>query len=153
MNSIWEIEKRFLNPYSKRMIRKPIYLVIIGIILITYTSINLAEENTIYYYSTSEILNENVNNTQERIRLGGLVKKDTLNKSTNGMTVFIVSDGATDIIVHFEGIIPDLFQEDIGVILEGSLIGEIFMADEMLVKHDNEYKSSDGTTYDVKKGI
>ena len=57
MNSIWEIEKRFLNQYSKRMIRKPIYLVIIGIILITYASINLAEQNTIYYYSTSEILN------------------------------------------------------------------------------------------------
>lgn len=153
MNSTWEIEKRFLNQYLKRMIRKPIYLIIIGIILITYTSINLAKENTIYYYSTSEILNENVNNSQERIRLGGLVKKGTLNKSTNGMTVFIVSDGATDIVVHFEGTIPDLFQEDIGVILEGSLIGKIFMSDEMLVKHDNEYKSSDGTTYDVKKGI
>lgn len=153
MNSIREIEKRFLNQYSKRMIRKPIYLVIIGIILITYASINLAEQNTIYYYSTSEILNQNVNNTDERIRLGGLVKKGSLNKSSDGMTIFIVSDGATDIVVHFEGIIPDLFQENIGVVLEGNLIGEIFMSDEILVKHDNEYKSNDGTTYNVKKGI
>ena len=153
MNSIWEIEKRFLNQYSKRMIRKPIYLVIIGIILITYASINLAEQNTIYYYSTSEILNQNVNNTDERIRLGGLVKKGSLKKSSDGMTIFIVSDGATDIVVHFEGIIPDLFQENIGVVLEGNLIGEIFMSDEILVKHDNEYKSNDGTTYKVKKGI
>ena len=153
MNSIREIEKRFLNQYSKRMIRKPIYLVIIGIILITYASINLAEQNTIYYYSTSEILNQNVNNTDERIRLGGLVKKGSLNKSSDGMTIFIVSDGATDIVVHFEGIIPDLFQENIGVVLEGNLFGEIFMSDEILVKHDNEYKSNDGTTYKVKKGI
>ena len=135
------------------MIRKPIYLVIIGIILITYTSINLAEQNTVYYYSTSEILNENVANNDERIRLGGLVKKGSLNNSSDGMTIFIVSDGATDIVVHFDGIIPDLFQENIGVVLEGNLIGEIFMSDEMLVKHDNEYKSNDGKTYKVKKGI
>ena len=135
------------------MSRKPIYLVIIGIILITYTSINLAEQNTVYYYSTSEILNDNVTNNDERIRLGGLVKKGSLNNSGDGMTIFIISDGATDIVVHFDGIIPDLFQENIGVVLEGNLIGEIFMADDMLVKHDNEYKSNDGKTYKVKKGI
>jgi len=135
------------------MSRKPVYLVIIGIILITYTSINLAEQNTVYYYSTSEILNDNVTNNDERIRLGGLVKKGSLNNSGDGMTIFIISDGATDIVVHFDGIIPDLFQENIGVVLEGNLIGEIFMADDMLVKHDNEYKSNDGKTYKVKKGI
>ena len=135
------------------MSRKPIYLVIIGIILITYTSFNLAEQNAVYYYSTSEILSENVANNDERIRLGGLVKKGSLNNSSDGMTIFIVSDGATDIVVHFDGIIPDLFQENIGVVLEGNLIGEIFMSDEMLVKHDNEYKSNDGKTYKVKKGI
>ena len=135
------------------MSRKPIYLVIIGIILITYTSFNLAEQNAVYYYSTSEILSDNVANNDERIRLGGLVKKGSLNNSSDGMTIFIVSDGATDIVVHFDGIIPDLFQENIGVVLEGNLIGEIFMSDEMLVKHDNEYKSNDGKTYKVKKGI
>jgi len=135
------------------MSRKPAYLVIIGIILITYTSINLAEQNTVYYYSTSEILNDNVTNNNERIRLGGLVKKGSLNNSGDGMTIFIISDGATDIVVHFDGIIPDLFQENIGVVLEGNLIGEIFMSDDMLVKHDNEYKSNDGKTYKVKKGI
>ena len=135
------------------MSRKPAYLVIIGIILITYTSINIAEQNTVYYYSTSEILNDNVTNNNERIRLGGLVKKGSLNNSGDGMTIFIISDGATDIVVHFDGIIPDLFQENIGVVLEGNLIGEIFMSDDMLVKHDNEYKSNDGKTYKVKKGI
>ena len=135
------------------MSRKPIYLVIIGIIIITYTSINLAEQNTVYYYSTSEVLNDNLTNNDERIRLGGLVKKGSLKNSSDAMTIFIISDGATDIVVHFDGIIPDLFQEDIGVVLEGNLIGEIFMSDEMLVKHDNEYKSNDGKTYKVKKGI
>ena len=133
------------------MSRKPAYLVIIGIILITYTSINLAEQNTVYYYSTSEILNDNVTNNNERIRLGGLVKKGSLNNSGDGMTIFIISDGATDIVVHFDGIIPDLFQENIGVVLEGNLIGEIFMSDDMLVKHDNEYKSNDGKTYKVNQ--
>ena len=135
------------------MTRKPIYLVIIGLIVITYTSINLAKENTIYYYSTSEMVNQNTDVEDSRFRLGGLVKKGSLNNSINGFTVFTITDGATEIVVHFEGIIPDLFQEDIGVILEGNLIGDIFLSNEMLVKHDNEYKSSDGVIYEVKKDL
>tara|TARA_B100001123_G_C14876953_1_gene854361 strand:+ start:204 stop:611 length:408 start_codon:yes stop_codon:yes gene_type:complete len=132
------------------MIKKPIYLVILGIILITYASITIAEENTIYYYSTTEIVNLDSSQNDDRVRMGGLVKNGSL-KTSEGRTIFIVTDGATDITVHFEGIIPDLFQEDIGVVLEGSLINEIFISDEMLVKHDNEYKSSDGSTYNVIK--
>ena len=132
------------------MIRKPIYLVILGIILITYASINIAEENTIYYYSTTEIINLDSSQNDDRVRMGGLVKNGSL-KTSEGRTIFIVTDGATDITVHFEGIIPDLFQEDIGVVLEGSLINEVFISDEMLVKHDNEYKSSDGSTYNIIK--
>ena len=132
------------------MIKKPIYLVILGIILITYASINIAEENTIYYYSTTEIINLDSSQNDDRVRMGGLVKNGSL-ETSEGRTIFIVTDGATDITVHFEGIIPDLFQEDIGVVLEGSLINEVFISDEMLVKHDNEYKSSDGSTYNVIK--
>ncbi len=132
------------------MIKKPIYLVILGIILITYASINIAEENTIYYYSTTEIINLDSSQNDDRVRMGGLVKNGSL-KTSEGRTIFIVTDGAIDITVHFEGIIPDLFQEDIGVVLEGSLINEVFISDEMLVKHDNEYKSSDGSTYNIIK--
>ena len=132
------------------MIRKPIYLVILGIILITYASVNIAEENTIYYYSTTEIVNLDLSQNDERIRMGGLVKNGSLD-AAEGKTIFIVTDGATDIIVNFEGIIPDLFQEEIGVVLEGSLIDGIFISDEMLVKHDNEYKSSDGSTYELEE--
>ena len=132
------------------MIRKPIYLVILGIILITYASVNIAEENTIYYYSTTEIINLDLSQNDERIRMGGLVKNGSLD-AAEGKTIFIVTDGATDIIVNFEGIIPDLFQEEIGVVLEGSLIDGIFISDEMLVKHDNEYKSSDGSTYELEE--
>ena len=132
------------------MIKKPIYLEILGIILITYASINIAEENTIYYYSTTEIINLDSSQNDDRVRMGGLVKNGSL-KTSEGRTIFIVTDGATDITVHFEGIIPDLFQEDIGVVLEGSLINEVFISDEMLVKHDNEYKSSDGSTYNIIK--
>ena len=53
--------------------------------------------------------------------MGGLVKNGSLD-AAEGKTIFIVTDGATDIIVNFEGIIPDLFQEEIGVVLEGLLL-------------------------------
>ena len=56
----------------------------------------------------------------------------------------------TDIEIVFDGFIPDLFQENMGVILDGVFEDEAFFADDMLVKHDNEYVSSDGETYNVE---
>ena len=76
------------------MIKKPIYLVILGITLITYASINIAEENTIYYYSTTEIINLDSSQNDDRVRMGGLVKNGSL-KTSEGRTIFIVTDGAT----------------------------------------------------------
>ena len=52
--------------------------------------------------------------------------------------------------IIFDGFIPDLFQEEMGVILDGYFQNEIFYSDDMLVKHDNEYISEDGQTYNVE---
>ena len=50
----------------------------------------------------------------------------------------------------FDGFVPELFQENMGVILDGVFDEDLFLADDMLVKHDNEYVSSDGETYNVE---
>ena len=68
----------------------------------------------------------------------------------DGFTVFTITDGNKEIEIVFDGFIPELFQENMGVILDGVLDNNIFFADDMLVKHDNEYVSNDGETYDVK---
>ena len=69
-------------------------------------------------------------------------------KETN--TLFNITDGNTVISINFDGYVPELFQENMGVILDGVFVNNIFLADNMLVKHDNEYISEDGEVYDAK---
>ncbi len=128
--------------------KKNITIVFIGIILITYASVNLASKNTIYYFTTSEITTLDIENG-ERIKLGGFVVKNTIEKNGTS-TNFSITDGNLDVSVVFEGFVPDLFQENMGVILDGNFIDNIFYSDDMLVKHDNEYISSEGEIYDVE---
>ena len=75
--------------------------------------------------------------------------KELLRKD-GGFTNFTITDGNKDIEIIFDGFVPDLFQENMGVILDGVFDNNTFLADDMLVKHDNEYVSSDGETYNVE---
>lgn len=119
-----------------------------GIGLIVYASTTIAARNTIYYYTTSETTGIEISNT-ERIKLGGFVVEGSISKN-DGFTIFTITDGNKDIEIVFDGFVPDLFQENMGVILDGVLENDTFFADDMLVKHDNEYVSSDGETYNVE---
>ena len=119
-----------------------------GIGLIVYASTTIASRNTIYYYTTSETTEIEISKT-ERIKLGGFVVEGSISKN-DGFTIFTITDGNKDIEIVFDGFVPDLFQENMGVILDGVLENDTFFADDMLVKHDNEYVSSDGETYNVE---
>lgn len=128
--------------------KKNFIIVLLGVGLIVYASTVIASRNTIYYYTTSETEDVEII-TNERIKLGGFVVEGSISKD-DGYTVFTITDGNKEIDILFDGFIPELFQENMGVILDGVLDNNIFFADDMLVKHDNEYVSSDGETYDVK---
>jgi cytochrome c-type biogenesis protein CcmE len=129
-------------------VKKNFIIVLLGIGLIIYASTVIASKNTIYYYTTSETQDIEIT-TNERIKLGGFVVEDSVTQN-DGFTVFTITDGNKEIEIVFEGFIPELFQENMGVILDGVFENNTFVADDMLVKHDNEYVSSDGETYDVK---
>ena len=128
--------------------KKNFIIVLLGIGLIIYASTIIASRNTIYYYTTSETNNTEISKN-ERIKLGGFVVEDSVTQN-DGFTVFTITDGNKEIEIVFDGFIPELFQENMGVILDGVFENNTFVADDMLVKHDNEYVSSDGETYDVK---
>ncbi len=128
--------------------KKNFIIVLLGIGLIVYASTIIASRNTIYYYTTSETIDIEISKN-ERIKLGGFVVEESIIKN-NGFTNFKITDGNKEIEIIFDGFIPDLFQENMGVILDGVFEDEAFFADDMLVKHDNEYVSSDGETYDVE---
>ena len=128
--------------------KKNFIIVLLGILLVVYASTVIASRNTIYYYTTSETLDIETSKN-ERIKLGGFVVENSISKDGE-FTSFTITDGNKDIKIIFDGFIPDLFQENMGVILDGVFDDDTFFADDMLVKHDNEYVSSDGETYNVE---
>ena len=128
--------------------KKNLLIVLLGIGLIIYASTVIASRNTIYYYTTSETLGIEISN-DERIKLGGFVVEDSVTKDGE-FTLFTITDGNKNIDIVFDGFVPELFQENMGVILDGVFDDNLFLADDMLVKHDNEYVSRDGETYNVE---
>ena len=95
------------------------------------------QSNLVFFYSPSQIaLNEApINRT---FRLGGLVEAGSVQRE--GVRVrFVVTDTAKTVPVQFEGILPDLFKEGKGVVAQGQLRDGIFVAKEVLAKHDENY--------------
>ena len=121
-----------------------------GIALVVYASVQIASNNTIYYYTTSEATSALDVDNSERIKLGGFVQNDSIENKGNGVTSFFITDGNKKIEIIFDGFVPELFQEEMGVILDGFFKDGVFYSDDMLVKHDNEYVSENGETYNVK---
>jgi len=76
----------------------------------------------------------------EAVRLGGMVEKGSLTREPDGVTIhFTVSDLKAETPVRYRGITPDLFQEGSGVVAEGRMEGRLFVADNILAKHDERY--------------
>ncbi len=74
------------------------------------------------------------------IRLGGMVEQGSLERAPDGVTItFLVSDLKAKTAVRYRGITPDLFREGSGVVAEGRMEGTIFVADNILAKHDERY--------------
>ena len=129
--------------------KKNLFLIFIGISIVIFASIRIASNNTIYYYTTTEA-NYLSSTSDERIKLGGFVVSDSVKKGELGATEFLITDGNVTMKISFDGFIPELFQDEMGVILDGYFSDDIFYSDDMLVKHDNEYISEDGEVYDVE---
>ena len=96
-------------------------------------------DNIVFFYSPSEVA-EKALQSGARLRVGGLVKAGTLVKSPGQNVAFVVTDGAHDLKVAYQGLLPDLFREGQGVVAEGVLEtpGEL-RAETILAKHDERY--------------
>jgi len=97
------------------------------------------EENVVYFFSPTEINNKTNISFDKKIRIGGLVKENSVNK--DGKIVnFIITDLKNEIIVSYSGLIPNLFSEGKGVVAEGKLKDKkYFIAEKILAKHDENY--------------
>jgi len=118
-----------------------VYFTIIVLLtsLIIFTILKSLENNVIYFFSPTEIYNKTNINLNEKIRIGGIVKQSSLVK-LNTSVKFIITDLKNEIIVSYIGILPNLFSEGKGVVVEGKLNDKkYFIADKILAKHDENY--------------
>ncbi|MDG1940015.1 MAG: cytochrome c maturation protein CcmE [Paracoccaceae bacterium] len=119
--------------------KRRIQLIIIFSISLTFSAflIGYAMRDGIQYFrSPSQVIEQSPLPT-ELFRIGGLVKDESWIKGKKHQ--FVVTDIENDISVEFIGILPDLFREGQGVIATGNLVNNIFIASEVLAKHDENY--------------
>ena len=110
----------------------------ISLILIVFLIIKSLEENVVYFKSPTEI-NDLSELTKKKVRIGGMVKKDSLEVKAEEIN-FIITDFKNEIRVSYSGIIPNLFEEEKGVVAEGFIKDRnFFIAKKILAKHAENY--------------
>ena len=125
-----------MNPTRKRRIYSillVLFFSISGISLILY-SLNT---NLDYFFTPTELKDKNIPN-DKRIKVGGMVLKGSVQRSASVISFFI-TDYENSIKVEYDGIVPDLFKEESGVVVLGFLENQIVYAEEVLAKHDENY--------------
>ena len=126
--------------YSKKVKLRFLFIFIFLtlIILTTFTVLKVLKDNVLYFKSQSEI-NLQTEVSKKKIRVGGMVKKDSV-KMNNNKINFIITDFKNELYVTFSGTVPNLFEEEKGVVAEGFLDDKKFLvADKILAKHDENY--------------
>ncbi|MBI4922484.1 MAG: cytochrome c maturation protein CcmE [Devosia nanyangense] len=114
-----------------------------AVLAVALTLILLALRDQIVFFYTPSDIHEKAVAAGTPVRLGGLVKTGSWIKNGD-RTDFVVTDGTTDMTAHYTGILPDLFREGQGVVVEGAMAGDgSFAATNVLAKHDEEYMPKD----------
>ena len=126
---------------SKKVKSRILFLVLFLLLatVVIFFIFKSLEENIVYFFSPSEIYDKPNISLTEKIRIGGLVKEDSIFKDQTSIK-FIITDLKKEIIVSYSGLVPNLFSEGKGVIAEGELKDKkYFVADKILAKHDENY--------------
>ena len=114
------------------------FFLIVAAMLIIFVLRSL-EENVVYFFSPTEVNDKENISFNKTIRIGGLVKKNSINKKNNSIN-FIITDLNNEIVVSYSGSVPNLFSEEKGVVAEGKLKDKkYFIAEKILAKHDENY--------------
>ena len=127
--------------YGKKVKLRLLFLSFIFIIitLSVFLILKSLEENVVYFISPSEIKNLPEIDSTKRIRVGGMVKEETIKLNQNQIR-FVITDFKNEINVTYSGAVPNLFSEGKGVVAEGYLKDRnFFNAKKILAKHDENY--------------
>ena len=128
-----------MNPIRKQRIYALIAIVV-GSTLAVYLVVSALSKNLNLFYSPTDLLNNDLS-PDTLIRAGGMVREGSIKRSDTSLSIeFVVTDFKNDLKIKYSGILPDLFSEKAGVVVQGYLEKEgTFRAIEVLAKHDENY--------------
>ena len=125
-----------------KKVRSRIFFLVLAIVtsaVIIFVILRSLEENVVYFFSPTEIYDSVDISFNKKIRVGGLVKINSITRENSSIN-FIITDLKNEIIVSYKGLVPNLFSEGKGVVAEGKLKDKKhFIADKILAKHDENY--------------
>lgn len=132
-----------MNPTRKRRLWLVLAVLAAAVTAIALVTLAL-QRNVAYLYTPSEILADEagtkVKTGDAVFRLGGMVAADSLQRAEGSMEArFKVTDGDGELEVSYTGILPDLFREKQAVVATGRMKGQVFVAEQVLAKHDETY--------------
>ena len=116
-----------------------ILLLVVGIGITVALAVTAFKQNMLYFFSPTQIVAGEAPKNRV-IRVGGLVLNGTVKRATDSLKItFTLTDMAHNIPVEYTGILPDLFREGQGIVALGQIREGVFIADEVLAKHDENY--------------
>ncbi len=123
--------------------RRRLYIVLLGMLILgvaTALVLTAFEDSIVFFHSPTDIATKDLPKDR-RFRVGGVVVADSIKRDTDGVTIrFGLTDLANTVAVTYRGVLPDLFREGQGAVVEGKLGADgVFRADEVLAKHDETY--------------
>ncbi|NGY05418.1 cytochrome c maturation protein CcmE [Solimonas terrae] len=124
---------------SKRQKRMAaVAALVVGLALTAVFGFTAFRKNMMYFYTPTDILDHQVAD-DARLRLGGLVMVGSVKRGDGLQVDFTLSDCEKSLPVRYDGILPDLFKEGQGIVATGTMQNGVFVADEVLAKHDENY--------------
>jgi cytochrome c-type biogenesis protein CcmE len=109
-----------------------------GVLMAAATAlVSVAFQDTIAFFVTPTELAAEPRGPEERLRVGGMVVEGSLEKGA--LNIFRLTDFETEIEVRFEGVLPDLIKSGQGAVADGRVVDGVFIASEVLAKHDEKY--------------
>jgi cytochrome c-type biogenesis protein CcmE len=138
-----------MKPRHRRIIL--IVAGVAGLAIAAALVLSAFQQNLVFFFTPSQVA-ANEAPQGRAFRVGGMVEKGSVKRQPDGVTVhFIVTDSAKTMPVAYKGVLPDLFREGKGVVAQGRLENGLFVASEVLAKHDENYMPPEAADA-MKKG-
>jgi len=114
--------------------------IISGVSIASALALNAFRDNVMFFFDPSQVATGEAP-VDKRFRLGGMVRPGSVDREAGSLEMsFVVTDFQRDVPVRYSGVVPDLFRENQGVVAHGRLGTDgVFVADEILAKHDENY--------------